>query len=53
MGGIPLGGVWGSGERAHIYIYIYLYIYIYGLYGLYMVLYGISMYILCIWGMHR
>ena len=40
-GGIPLGGrggVWGSGDRAHIYIYIqciyiysvYIYIYMYG-----------------------
>ena len=32
-GGIPLGGegggVWGSGDRAHIYIYVYIYMYIY------------------------
>ena len=30
-GGIPLGGrggVWGSGDRAHIYIHIIIYIYI-------------------------
>ena len=26
-GGIPLGGVWGSGDRAHIYIYIFTNIY--------------------------
>ena len=47
-GGIPLGGrggVWGSGDRAHIYIYVYTYVYIRRCVYLYIYIYVCIIYI--------